>query len=142
MPHRASMIPIPHERPTSGTYRIAVRRVLTRPDVRLALPAAEVDPLDVRTVALADALVATMRRSPACVGLAAPQIGEPYRVFCLDVTGHPKARSCAGPIVLCNPEIVWRSRDVVMREGCMSVPHLTGNVAAGRTGDRAGARIR
>jgi peptide deformylase len=47
----------------------------------------------------------------------------------MDVTGHRNARSCAGLVVLCNPRIVSRSRDVVMREGCMSVPDLTGNVA-------------
>jgi peptide deformylase len=88
-----------------------------------------VDPCQPYIVALADALVATMRSSPACVGLAATQVGEPARLFCLDVTGHRKARTCAGLVVMCNPKIVWRSESVVMREGCMSVPHLTGNVA-------------
>jgi peptide deformylase len=73
-----------------------------------------------------------MRVSPACVGLAATQVGEPARIFCLDVTGHPKARSCAGLVVMCNPRIVWQSEGVTMREGCMSVPHLTGNVLRAR----------
>jgi peptide deformylase len=118
-----------HAGPTSGTYRIAIRRVLTRPDVRLSVPAAEVDPGHPDTVALADVLVATMRASPACVGIAATQVGEMVRVFTMDVTGHRHARSCAGLVVLCNPTILWRSEDVVLREGCMSVPHQTGNVA-------------
>lgn len=118
-----------HASPTSGTYRIAIRRVLKRPDVRLSLSAANVDPYHPDSVALADSLVATMRASPACVGIAATQIGERSRVFCMDVTGHRRARSCAGLVVLCNPKIVWRSSDIVLREGCMSVPHLTGNVA-------------
>ncbi len=118
-----------HERRSSGAYRISVRRVLKTPDARLALPAIEVDPCDPGVVALSHALVATMRVSPACVGLAATQVGEAARVFCVDVTGHRQARSCAGLVVLCNPTIVWRSAPVVMREGCMSVPHLTGNVA-------------
>jgi peptide deformylase len=113
----------------SGEYRVSVRRVLARPDVRLAVPAVEIDPCHPYIVALADALVATMNVSPACVGLAATQIGEPARVFCMDVTGHKKTRSCAGLVVMCNPTIVWRSEDVVMREGCMSVPNLTGDVA-------------
>jgi peptide deformylase len=119
----------PRESPTSGTYRIAIRRVLTRPDVRLSLVAVDVDPCDPGTVALADALVTTMRASPACVGIAATQVGDLARVFCIDVTGHPRARSCAGLVVLCNPTVVYRSNNVVSREGCMSVPHLTGNVA-------------
>jgi peptide deformylase len=118
-----------HDAHASGQYRVSVRRVLARPDVRLAVPAVEIDPCHPYIVALADALVTTMNVSPACVGLAATQIGEPARVFCMDVTGHKKARSCAGLVVLCNPTIVWRSNDVVMREGCMSVPNLTGDVA-------------
>jgi peptide deformylase len=119
----------PHESRSSGTYRVAVRRVLIRPDVRLSLPALDVDPFHPHAVALADALVATMRASPACVGLAATQVGEPARLFCMDVTGHRRARSCAGLVVLCNPTIAWRSSDVLAREGCLSVPYLTGNVA-------------
>jgi peptide deformylase len=119
----------PHATRGSGAYRISVRKVLTRPDARLALPAVAIDPGHPYVVALADALVATMRVSPACVGLAATQIGEPARLFCMDVTGHRRARSCAGLVVICNPTIVWRSPVVVLREGCMSVPNLTGNVA-------------
>jgi peptide deformylase len=46
----------------------------------------------------------------------------------MDVTGHRHARSCAGLVILCNPEVVRRSTTVIMREGCLSVPHLTGNV--------------
>lgn len=113
----------------SGKYRVGVRRVLTRPDARLAIAGVEVDPNDPYVVALADVLVATMRVSPACVGLAATQIGEAVRVFCMDVTGHRNAGSCAGLVVLCNPVVVWQSEDVVLREGCMSAPNLTGNVA-------------
>jgi peptide deformylase len=117
---------------SSGAYRIEARRVLRRPDPRLALPAVDVDPREPYIVALADALVATMRVSPACVGLAATQVGEPARVFCVDVSGHPKAGSCNGLIVMCNPRILWQSEGVTMREGCMSVPHLTGNVTRAR----------
>jgi peptide deformylase len=119
----------PRERPSSGTYRIAIRPILRRPDVRLSLVAVDVDPCLPDTVALADALVTTMRASPACVGIAATQIGDLARVFCMDVTGHRRARSCAGLVVLCNPTVVYRSNNVVLREGCMSVPHLTGNVS-------------
>jgi peptide deformylase len=119
----------PHGAHASGTYRVSTRKVITRPDARLAFPAVDVDPVHPYVVALADALVATMRVSPACVGLAATQIGEPARIFCIDVTGHKRAGSCAGLVVMCNPTIVWRSSDVVLREGCMSVPTLTGNVS-------------
>jgi peptide deformylase len=69
-----------------------------------------------------------MRVSPGCVGLAAPQIGVAARVFAVDVTGHPRARTCHGTFVLCNAEIVEASRWQKGREGCMSVPDLTGDV--------------
>ena len=116
--------------PRSGLFaRTPLRRVLTRPDPRLSQPALEVDPRDAWVVAVARELVATMNASPACVGLAAPQLGEMLRVLCVDVTGHAEASSCAGLVVLANPRIVERAGNVVMLEHCASVPHLTGPVA-------------
>jgi peptide deformylase len=50
------------------------------------------------------------------------------RVFSLDVTGHPKARTCHGRLVLVNPVVVTATRLERGREGCMSVPDLTGDV--------------
>jgi peptide deformylase len=106
-----------------------VRDVVRLPAAALKQPAAEVDPADPSVVALADDLVETMRVSPACVGLAANQVGDARRVFCLDVTGHRKAATCHGLVVLANPVVVDASGPEVAREGCMSVPDLTGNVA-------------
>jgi peptide deformylase len=63
------------------------------------------------------------------VGIAAPQVGSGVRLFVLDVTGARKVRSCAGLVVLCNPELVHRAGREVKREGCLSVPDLTGDVA-------------
>jgi peptide deformylase len=62
------------------------------------------------------------------VGLAANQVGLPWRVFSLDVTDHPKARTRHGQLVLVNPEIVAATRNEKGREGCMSVPDFTGDV--------------
>ena len=81
--------------------------------------------------ALARDLLDTMRISPACVGIAAPQIGVSRRAFCMDVSGHRKADSCHGEVVLFNPEVLLSRAPEVAREGCMSVPDLTGNVARG-----------
>ena len=109
----------------------SVRPVVRAPASVLSTPAAMVEPAAV--VELAADLVATMRVSPGCVGLAAVQIGVPAQVFVADVTGHPKARTCHGLIVLCNAEVVSASQWKVGREGCMSVPDLTGDVRrAGR----------
>lgn len=109
-----------------------------RPVVRLPEPVLKQVAQPVATIGdderrLAEDLVDTMRAAPACVGLAAPQIGVSLRAFALDVTGHRKARSCHGLVVLFNPLIVQSTEPVAAREGCMSVPDLTGDVVrAGR----------
>jgi peptide deformylase len=110
-----------------------VRPVVAAPDPVLSTVGVEVDPGDPDVVRLAADLVATMRVSPGCVGLAAPQIGVSAQVFCVDVTAHPKAGTRHGTFVLCNAKIIEASRWRPGREGCMSVPNLTGEVKrAGR----------
>jgi len=108
---------------------MAVRPVLRLPEAVLKQPAVPVERIDDAARALAQDLLDTMRVSPACVGLAAPQIGVGLRAFAVDVAGHKKARSCHGELVLFNPEVVLAHGPVVAREGCMSVPDLTGDVA-------------
>ena len=107
---------------------MTVREVVLAPADVLSRSAADVDPLDPATVALAKDLIDTVRAAPGSVGVAAPQVGEPYRLFVLDVTGHRKARSCAGLVVLANPVLLEADDAAVGREGCMSVPDLTGDV--------------
>jgi len=106
-----------------------IRAVVRLPDPVLQRRAAAVGQLDDAARGLAQDLVDTMRASPACVGLAAPQIGVGLRAFVVDVTGHPKARSCHGEVVLFDPEVLAAEEPVAGREGCMSVPDLTGDVA-------------
>jgi peptide deformylase len=102
--------------------------VVRAPSRVLSASGLQVDPSDPVIVRLCADLVATMRISPGCVGLAAPQVGVAAQVFCVDVSGHPKARISHGLIVLANAEIVEASRNEKGREGCMSVPDLTGDV--------------
>ncbi len=108
---------------------MAVRPVLELPDPILKRRSEEVGRVDDAARALAVDLVDTMRATVACVGLAAPQIGVSLRAFVIDVTGHRKARSCHGELVLFDPEIVAAHGPELAREGCLSVPHLTGDVA-------------
>ena len=105
-----------------------VRPVVTAPAGVLSSEGAEVDPADPAIVQLAADLVATMRVSPGCVGLAAPQVGVGVQVFVVDVTEHPKTVTTHGTFVLCNARVVEASRWRPGREGCMSVPDLTGDV--------------
>jgi len=105
-----------------------VRPVLRLPDPVLKRVADPVEGIDDVARALAEDLIDTMRASPACVGIAAPQIGVSLRAFVVDVTGHKKAVSCHGEFVLFNPEVLLAHGPLVAREGCMSVPDLTGDV--------------
>ncbi len=106
-----------------------VRSVLVLPAARLTRPSVAVGHIGKDARALAVDLVDTMRSRPACVGLAAPQIGVGLRAFAIDVTGHRKAGSCAGLVVLFDPEVLSAEEPEVAREGCLSVPDLTGDVA-------------
>lgn len=109
-----------------------VRVVVEAPDPVLSTPGADVDPRDPATVQLAADLLATQAKSPGCVGLAAAQIGLAVRLFSVDVTGHPKTRTCHGALVLANASVVSATRRDRGREGCMSVPAFTGDVARAR----------
>ncbi|WP_426509333.1 peptide deformylase [Dactylosporangium sp. McL0621] len=106
----------------------AVLPVVCAPASVLGTAAEPVDPTAPEILQLAEDLLATMRVSPGCVGLAAPQVGVGAQVFAVDVTGHPKARTVHGAFVLCNARIVEASQWQKGREGCMSVPDLTGDV--------------
>jgi peptide deformylase len=102
--------------------------VIHAPSHLLSVSGLAADPTDPVVVQLCADLVATMRASPGCVGLAAPQVGRSAQAFCVDVSAHPKTRTTHGLIVLVNAEIVEASRNEKGREGCMSVPDLTGEV--------------
>lgn len=96
------------------------------PDPILFSAAEVADPTSVRE--LAEAMVELMVASPACVGVAAPQVGHSVRLFVLDTTGHKKANSANGLVVMANPVVLERSGSETAREGCLSVPDLTGDV--------------
>lgn len=116
-----------HDLPVDGRVLDVVRA----PASVLSSPGRAVDPSDPSMVQLAADLVATMRVSPGCVGLAAPQVAVGVKMFCVDVTEHPKTRSHHGTFVLCNAEVVQATRKEKSREGCMSVPDFTGDVKRG-----------
>ncbi|HEX4905128.1 MAG TPA: peptide deformylase [Acidimicrobiales bacterium] len=108
---------------------MAIVPVRLFPDPVLGGACAPIGEIDDEARALARDLLDTMRGSSHSVGVAAPQIGVARRAFCIDVTDHPKARSCHGEVVVFDPIVVERSGVDVGREGCMSVPDLTGDVA-------------
>jgi peptide deformylase len=55
------------------------------------------------------------------VGLAAPQIGENYRVFVIDTSTGDEPLN---PIVFINPKIIKKSGAFISNEGCLSFPEV------------------
>jgi peptide deformylase len=106
-----------------------IRDVVRLPSAVLSQPAAAITEIDDAVRALVTDLLDTMRGAGHSVGVAAPQIGVSLRAFCLDVTGQRKVTSCHGEVVLLNPEVLLAHGREVGREGCMSVPDLTGDVS-------------
>ncbi len=109
---------------------MAVREVLRYPHPALKRRARELTAGedDARAARVAADLVDTMRSFGHCVGIAAPQVDEGVRLIAVDVTGHPKATTAAGLLVLANPIVAAASGAEVGREGCLSIPALTANV--------------
>jgi peptide deformylase len=105
-----------------------VRLVLEVPDPRLKKVSPRWEGTKAQMLALASDLFDTMKAFPGCVGLAAPQLDEPTRAIIVDVTGHKKARSCHGLLILFNPEVISADGSELAREGCLSVPEFTANV--------------
>ena len=102
-----------------------IREVLRYPDPRLKRHAA---PATGDVSGLVEDLIDTMRSFGRCVGIAAPQIGVDARVCIVDCTDHPKVPDAAGLLVLVNPVLELSAETEVGREGCLSIPDLTGNV--------------
>jgi peptide deformylase len=108
---------------------VAVREVLRYPHPSLKQKARELGSGDESVVAeVAADLVETMESFGHCLGLAAPQLDHLVRMIAVDVTGHKKATTQNGLLVLINPVIVEAEGAEVGREGCLSIPHLTANV--------------
>ena len=108
---------------------MAVREVLRYPHPSLKQKARELGTDDeLLTAAVAADLVDTMASFGHCVGLAAPQLDHLVRMVVVDVTGHKKATTQNGLLLLVNPVVVEAEGAEVGREGCLSIPHLTANV--------------
>ena len=60
------------------------------------------------------------------IGLAANQVGLPYRFFVVNCTADPDEKD--EELVFINPEITRRKGSVEGEEGCLSLPELYGQV--------------
>ena len=110
---------------------MAIRRILTVDNAAdlavLKQVSTPVDGVDDALRALMDDMLETMYDAPG-IGLAAVQIGEPKRIIVMDLGDRDAAEDAEPvkkPLYFVNPEIVWRSDEVVpYEEGCLSVPDI------------------
>jgi len=102
-----------------------IRPILKYGDSILLEPARRVDTITSDIERLIDDMIETMYAAPG-VGLAAPQVGVPLRVFVVDLS---MGRDPASLVVMVNPEFVSREGLQLEEEGCLSVPGFNATVA-------------
>lgn len=107
---------------------MAILPILQYPDERLKQVSAPVIAINESITRLIDDLLETLYDSPGCVGIAAPQVGALQRIVIIDASRNAKAGDNHGRMILLNPEILSSEGEVMAREGCLSLPHLTANV--------------
>ena len=101
-----------------------IRPILKYGDGILHDRAQPVDAITPEIERLIDDMIETMYAAPG-IGLAAPQVGEPLRIFVIDVS---VGRDPNGLLVFVNPEFVERSGTQLEEEGCLSVPGFNATV--------------
>jgi len=101
-----------------------IRPILKYGDSSLHGPARPVDALTPDVDRLIEDMIETMYVAPG-IGLAAPQVGVPLRLFVVDLS---VGRDPNGLIVMVNPEFVERDGVQLEEEGCLSVPGFNATV--------------
>src|SRR5262245_54370782 len=101
-----------------------IRPILRYGATLLHAPARPVDDITPDIERLIDDMIETMYAAPG-IGLAAPQIGVPLRIFVVDIS---VGRDASGLIVMVNPEFIERDGTQFEEEGCLSVPGFNATV--------------
>jgi peptide deformylase len=117
-----------------------IRPILKYGDQILHDTARSVDSISSDVSSVITDMIDTMYAAPG-IGLAAPQIGVPLRIFVVDIS---LGRDPNGLIVMVNPEFVSREGMQLEEEGCLSVPGFNATVVRPERAivkglDRAGA---
>jgi len=96
---------------------MAIRKIVLHPDPRLRVQTRTVVSFDTHLQTLINDMFETMYHESNGVGLASTQVGEDLRLAVLDVSPDK-----TDPLVLINPEILEYKDEILMGEGCLSVP--------------------
>lgn len=103
---------------------MAVRKILQYGEKSLREKSKEVHKVSKKIKDIVKDLLDTMYIKNG-VGLAAPQIGENYRIFVIDVSSGDEPLN---PMVFVNPKIIKKSGAFISHEGCLSFPEAYINV--------------
>src|SRR5881397_2796628 len=102
-----------------------IRPILKYGDGVLHERAGTVDALTPEIDRLVDDMIDTMYAAPG-IGLAAPQVGVPLRIFVIDLS---LGRTAGELLVFVNPAFLERDGMQLEEEGCLSVPGFNATVA-------------
>lgn len=107
---------------------MTIREIVTLPEPILRRKARPVKDFGPELQVLIDDMIETMREAPG-VGLAAPQINIPLRLFVAEWGDDENEDAPKKTYVLVNPEIKRISRETIVGvEGCLSIPGYMGEV--------------
>lgn len=81
--------------------------------------------IDKDILELAQNMVQTMHAAPG-IGLAAPQVNVSKSIITVDLSVGEKSEDL---IILINPELLSQEGEVILEEGCLSVPDIQEKVA-------------
>ena len=101
-----------------------IRPILRYGERSLHDVAREVTAFDESLQRLIDDMIETMYAAPG-IGLAATQIGEPLRLFVVDLSVGRKAEDL---VIMVNPGFTERAGTQLEEEGCMSAPGFNATV--------------
>jgi peptide deformylase len=110
-------------------------RILNYPDPSLRQKARPVGPVTPAVRAIAQRMLELMRQAEG-IGLAAPQVGLPWRLFVVDIPSNDERSSdvvppsaTTGPVVYIDPALTSPMGDLEsFEEGCLSLPDIRGDV--------------
>lgn len=107
---------------------MAVLKLYEYPDEVLRQKCEKVSKVDDELRRFLDDMLETMYVDKGC-GLAAPQVGVTKRIIVVDDNPSDEDKSVRHPMYLINPEIIWRSDEMVLfNEGCLSLPEQRAEV--------------
>lgn len=104
---------------------MSVLQVVYYPDERLRKISQSVDVIDDKIKKIVMDMAETMYATDG-VGLAAIQVGIPYKIFICDIA--PAKEQGKELFVFINPEIIEKNGSIVWNEGCLSLPGIREDV--------------